>query len=41
MVGRSVNTLVSMSNCILWERAGHQHSNKVCGIGIAAILRKI
>ena len=38
---RSVNTLAIVLNCISLERAGHQHFHIVCGICIAAILRKI
>ena len=38
---RSINTRARVLNCISLERAGHQHSRKVCGMCIAAILIKM
>ena len=35
---RSVNTLARVLNCISLERADNKHSNRVYGMGIAAIL---
>ena len=34
---RSINTLARVLNCISLERAGHQHSEKVCGVCIPTL----
>ena len=34
----SVNTLARVLNCIPVERAGHQHSDKVCGVCILSLV---